>query len=130
MYFSPIATRTDSVRAPRPDASVNALIRRIGVIGNHLPRQCGIATFTHDMYASVAGHFTAAECFVVPVNDRLQGYDYPPEVRFEIDEQDRAASPRQFGGNIHGRRGLTAATIRVVQRQNHRDAGGSDQLGI
>ena len=24
----------------------------------------------------------------MPVNDRPEGYDYPPEVRFEIDEQD------------------------------------------
>ncbi len=40
------------------------------------------------MYASVAGQFPETECFVVPVNDRPEGYDYPPEVRFEIDEQD------------------------------------------
>ena len=63
-------------------------IKKIAFVGDYLPRKCGIATFTHDMYASVAGHLTAAECFVVPVNDRPQGYDYPPEVRFEIDEQD------------------------------------------
>jgi glycosyltransferase involved in cell wall biosynthesis len=53
-----------------------------------LPRKCGIATFTHDMYASVAGRFPDAACFVVPVNDHPEGYDYPPEVRFEIDEPD------------------------------------------
>ena len=29
-----------------------------------------------------------AECFVVPVNDHPEGYDYSPEVRFEIEEQD------------------------------------------
>src|SRR5687767_7686202 len=40
------------------------------------------------MYASLAGNFPDAECFVVPVNDRPEGYDYPAEVRFEIDEQD------------------------------------------
>lgn len=28
------------------------------------------------------------QCLVVPVNDREGGYDYPPEVRFEIAEQD------------------------------------------
>ena len=63
-------------------------IRKIAFVGDYLPRKCGIATFTHDMYASVAGRFPDAECFVVPVNDRPEGYDYPPEVRFEIDEQD------------------------------------------
>jgi glycosyltransferase involved in cell wall biosynthesis len=63
-------------------------IRRIAFVGDYLPRKCGIATFTHDMCASVAGRFPDAECFVVPVNDRPEGYDYPPEVRFEINEQD------------------------------------------
>ncbi|HJZ54044.1 MAG TPA: glycosyltransferase family 4 protein [Gemmataceae bacterium] len=63
-------------------------IRKIAFVGDYLPRKCGIATFTHDMHASVAGRFPDAECFVVPVNDRPEGYDYPPEVRFEIDEPD------------------------------------------
>src|SRR6187402_1816114 len=62
-------------------------IQKIAFVGDYLPRKCGIATFTYDMYASVAGRFADAECFVVPVNDRPEGYDYPPEVRFEIDEQ-------------------------------------------
>jgi glycosyltransferase involved in cell wall biosynthesis len=63
-------------------------IRKIAFVGDYLPRKCGIATFTHDMYASVAGQFPDAECFVVPVNDRPEGYDYPPECRFEIEEQE------------------------------------------
>src|SRR5215212_8949747 len=63
-------------------------IKKIAFVGDYLPRKCGIATFTHDMYASVSGQFPDAECFVVPVNDRPEGYEYPPEVRFEIDEQD------------------------------------------
>src|SRR4029077_7609427 len=63
-------------------------IRKIAFVGDYLPRKCGIATFTHDMYASVAGRFPDAECFVVPVNDHPEGYDYPPEGRFEIDEPD------------------------------------------
>jgi glycosyltransferase involved in cell wall biosynthesis len=63
-------------------------IRKMAFVGDYLPRKCGIATFTHDMYASVAGRFPDTECFVVPVNDRPEGYNYPPEVRFEIAEQD------------------------------------------
>ena len=63
-------------------------INKIAFVGDYLPRKCGIATFTHDMYASVASSAPDAECFVVPVNDRPEGYDYPPEVRFEIHEQD------------------------------------------
>lgn len=63
-------------------------IRKIAFIGNYLPRKCGIATFTYDMHASVARQFPWTDCSVVSVNDRPEGYDYPPEVRFEISEQD------------------------------------------
>src|SRR5262250_1745510 len=66
----------------------NTGIHKIAFVGDYLPRKCGIATFTHDMYTSISRRFPEAECFVVPVNDRLEGYDYPPEVRFEIEEQD------------------------------------------
>src|SRR5260221_2717708 len=43
----------------------NSEISKIAFVGDYLPRKCGIATFTHDMYASVAGRFPDAECFVV-----------------------------------------------------------------
>jgi glycosyltransferase involved in cell wall biosynthesis len=63
-------------------------IRKIAFIGDYLPRKCGIATFTHDMYSSLNDLHPAAECFVVPVNDRAEGYEYSSEVWFEIIEQD------------------------------------------
>ncbi len=63
-------------------------IRKVAFIGNYLPRQCGIATFTTDVCTSVAAQFPKVECFAVPVNDIDGGYDYPKEVRFEIEEQD------------------------------------------
>ena len=63
-------------------------IRKIAFIGDYLPRKCGIATFTHDVCTSVATQFPGSDCFVVPVNDLPQGYDYPREVRFEIEEQE------------------------------------------
>ncbi len=53
---------------------------KIAFVGDYLPRKCGIATFTRDMHASVAAFAPEAECFVVSVNDRAEGYDYPPEV--------------------------------------------------
>ena len=40
------------------------------------------------MRSSIAQRFPDTQCFVVPVNDRPEGYDYPPEVRFEVVEQD------------------------------------------
>ncbi len=63
-------------------------VRRIAFIGDYLPRKCGIATYTHDLCTSVATQFPAADCFVVPVNDVPEGYDYPDEVRFEIEEKE------------------------------------------
>ncbi len=62
--------------------------RRIAFLGDYLPRKCGIAAFTADLRGAVAAEFPKASCVVVPVNDIEGGYAYPPEVRFEIVEQD------------------------------------------
>jgi glycosyltransferase involved in cell wall biosynthesis len=61
---------------------------RIAFIGGFEPRQCGIATFTHDICEAVASAAPASECFAGAVNDRVEGYRYPPRVRFELLEQD------------------------------------------
>lgn len=63
-------------------------IHKVAFIGDYLPRKCGIATFTHDLRTSVVGQYPSVECIVVPVDDFEEGYDYPPEVRFEIQEQE------------------------------------------
>ncbi|MDB6027583.1 MAG: hypothetical protein JWM68_3806 [Verrucomicrobiales bacterium] len=63
-------------------------ISKVAFLGDYLPRKCGIATFTTDLRCAVATEFPAIQCPVVPVNDLEEGYDYPPEVRFEIAEQD------------------------------------------
>jgi len=64
------------------------LTMRIAVIGNHLPRQCGIATFTTDLCDATAVEYGAAGVFVVAVNDTQSRYSYPARVRFEITESD------------------------------------------
>jgi glycosyltransferase involved in cell wall biosynthesis len=61
---------------------------RIAVIGNHLPRQCGIATFTTDLCNAIAAEYKTSELSVVAVNDPLSPYAYPTRVRFEITEGD------------------------------------------
>ena len=63
-------------------------IRKIAFVGDHLPRKCGIATFTSDLVAAVTASYPESECLAVAVNDIPGGYDYPDVVRFEIDEQD------------------------------------------
>lgn len=63
-------------------------IRKIAFLGDYLPRKCGIATFTSDVLSAVAAKYPQSQCFAVPVNDIPGGYEYPKEVRFEIEEQD------------------------------------------
>jgi glycosyltransferase involved in cell wall biosynthesis len=69
-------------------------LHRIAFIGNHVPRRCGIATFTRDLQTAVADHLPRAECMVVSMNDSGGPYAYPPAVRFECDEADSAAYRR------------------------------------
>ncbi len=61
---------------------------RIAFLGGYLPRLCGIATFTMDICEAVAAAAPTSDCFAGAVNDRVEGYDYPLRVRFELDEKD------------------------------------------
>ena len=66
----------------------NSAINRIAFVGNYLPRQCGIATFTTDLCEVIAVEHGETTCIAVPVNDIDDGYAYPPRVRFELTEKD------------------------------------------
>jgi glycosyltransferase involved in cell wall biosynthesis len=71
------------------EKSVNhSRINRIAFIGNYLPRQCGIATFTTDLCEAIAAEHPDTSCIAVPVNDVEEGYAYPGRVRFELMEKD------------------------------------------
>jgi glycosyltransferase involved in cell wall biosynthesis len=70
------------------EQATHRIIRRIAFIGNYLPRQCGIATFTTDLCEAVAEKYKATACLAIPVNDIEAGYEYPPRVRFELAEKD------------------------------------------
>jgi glycosyltransferase involved in cell wall biosynthesis len=66
----------------------HSAINRIAFIGNYLPRQCGIATFTTDLCEAIATEHSDTTCIAVPVNDIEGGYAYPARVRFELTEKD------------------------------------------
>jgi glycosyltransferase involved in cell wall biosynthesis len=66
-------------------------IRRIAMLGNHVPRQCGIATFTADLSGALATEFPEVDCFVVAMNDAGKSHAYPTQVRFEVAESDIAS---------------------------------------
>jgi glycosyltransferase involved in cell wall biosynthesis len=75
----------DADRAvPRRLQSKPSLPSRIAVIGNYLPRHCGIATFTTDLCSAVAAEYGTARLLALPVNDTEEGYDYPPRVRWSL----------------------------------------------
>src|SRR6266545_4474666 len=67
---------------------VTTSIHRIAMLGNHLPRQCGIATFTTDLAEAIGRARPHLECFVLAVNDAGRRHSYPPRVQFEITESD------------------------------------------
>jgi glycosyltransferase involved in cell wall biosynthesis len=59
-------------------------LQRIAFIGNHLPRRCGIATFTHDLHRAVSLDRPDMDTGVVVMTDPGRTYDYPPPVRLQI----------------------------------------------
>jgi glycosyltransferase involved in cell wall biosynthesis len=64
------------------------------MLGNYVPRQCGIATFTTDLSDAIADEFSKLDCFAVAMNDAGKRYAYPARVRFEIAENDLASYRR------------------------------------
>jgi len=77
---------------------------RIAIVGNYLPRQCGIATFTTDLCTALAIEYGNDRLFAIPVNDPDSAYDYPNQVRLELAQEDlttyeQAAEFLNFNGN-------------------------------
>jgi glycosyltransferase involved in cell wall biosynthesis len=78
-------------RAPTVERRLQSkpsLPSRIAVIGNYLPRHCGIATFTTDLCSAIAAEYGTARLLALPVNDTEEGYDYPARVRWSLAQDD------------------------------------------
>ena len=73
---------------PRGLQSKTSMPSRIAVIGNYLPRQCGIATFATDLCAAISTECGSARLLALPVNDIEEGYDYPDRVRWALAQDD------------------------------------------
>ncbi len=63
-------------------------MNRLAIIGNHLPRHCGIATFTTHLADALTTALPGVDSFVLAMNDAGRRHSYPSRVRFEIDEGD------------------------------------------
>lgn len=108
MSFLETLHNQDAAELPVSPAAAGSsalpLPTRIAIIGNYLPRQCGIATFTTDLCTALASEFGSARLFAVPVNDPDSSYEYPDRVRIEIEQEDcasyeQAAEFLNFNGN-------------------------------
>ncbi len=62
-------------------------MRRICLLGNHTPRQCGIATFTDDLAQALSQARPETEVFVAAMNDG-RTYAYPAQVQLTIEQDD------------------------------------------
>ena len=64
------------------------------MLGNYLPRQCGIATYTTDLCEAITNAYPAADIFALAMNDTPEGYAYPERVRFELAQNEIVAYRR------------------------------------
>jgi glycosyltransferase involved in cell wall biosynthesis len=86
---SPRLVVPSGLSANRPRfQSKPSLPSRIAVIGNYLPRQCGIATFTTDLCEAISAEYGTARLLALPVDDTEQRYDYPARVRWSLAQDD------------------------------------------
>ncbi len=64
---------------------------RLAFIGTYPPRQCGIGTFTKNLFFAVNNYSQTGinGNFIVALNDSTEGYDYPEEVHFTIRQNEQ-----------------------------------------
>lgn len=74
-----------------PPADLPARIDHIALIGNFLPRKCGIATYTTHTHAALKARFPDLRVDVWAMDDHPGRYDYPREVTGSIPQHDRSA---------------------------------------
>ena len=63
-------------------------IRHLALIGNFLPRQCGLATFTTDVWQAMRDRFPDVQVDVYAMDDHPGRYAYPPAVTGSIPQHD------------------------------------------
>ncbi|MCD2314596.1 glycosyltransferase family 4 protein [Sphingomonas sp. IC-11] len=70
---------------------VNDSVKHIALIGNFLPRKCGLATFTTDTFNALKTRYPDLTVDVYAMDDHPGRYDYPAAVTGTIPQEDRAA---------------------------------------
>lgn len=63
---------------------------KIAYIGSYPPRECGIGTFTQNLFLPITGHVENQkdnEGVVIAMDDQAESYNYPKEVAFKIRQE-------------------------------------------
>jgi glycosyltransferase involved in cell wall biosynthesis len=97
-------------------------VQRVAFIGNHLPRRCGIATFTHDIHRAVAAAMPNLKTSVVAMTDPGRSYDYPQAVHFEVHDE-------KIDDYLQAAKFLNDADIDVVSLQHEYGIFGGEAGG-
>ena len=91
---------------------------RIAVIGNSLPRRCGIATFSTDLQRAISNSRPNLQTCIVAMTDHDQTYDYPASVALQI-KDDSIGSPLRSVGRRWARQAC-APNARTTCRADSR----------
>lgn len=68
-----------------------AHVDHVALIGNFLPRKCGLATFTTDTFIALKDRFPGLTVDVYAMDDEAEYYDFPPEVTRSVAQNDLPA---------------------------------------
>jgi len=82
---------------------------RFALVGNSLPRRCGIATFTTDLQQSIENLPPHERCCIVAMTDDGHAYDYPPAVCLQIN--DRRLEDYKVAADILNRAGCEIVSL-------------------
>ena len=79
--------RTRGVGAGSIESSIEKPV--IAYLSTYPPRECGIATFTHDLVDAITKQQSISPPVIVAINDTGSYYDYPVEVKLEVERDKR-----------------------------------------
>lgn len=89
----------------------NTYPKNIALIGNSLPRRCGIATFTTDLQQAISKSPAGVETAIIAMTDHGHAYDYPASVWLQIPDE-------SLDDYIRAAEALNAARFDVVCLQH------------
>lgn len=108
--FWPATGSEASIRRPG-DAAKRSGAGKIALIGNFLPRLCGIATFTTHLHAAVRALPHSPTVDVYAMVESGQDYNFPPAVAMAIDQDQR-------GSYLRAARRIELSDVSVVWVQH------------